>query len=153
LAIQEYLQLVQPSSHRGVENAEPLVAVFRNIKVWGDDTRLIYQKTITSLITSPLRALFDLFSRRRTTKKLILEEIEGVVKEGEMLLVLGRPGSGCSTLLKTLAGMTGSFRGWTGDIMYSGVSIHEIKERFGGDVIYNAEGVFERKFVSLLICN
>jgi ATP-binding cassette, subfamily G (WHITE), member 2, PDR len=29
-----------------------------------------------------------------------------VIRESEMLVVLGRPGSGCSTLLKTIAGET-----------------------------------------------
>lgn len=37
-------------------------------------------------------------------EKTILNEFEGVLKSGEMLIVLGRPGSGCSTLLKTLTG-------------------------------------------------
>jgi ABC-type multidrug transport system ATPase subunit len=34
----------------------------------------------------------------------ILREFDGLVKSGEMLVVLGKPGSGCSTLLKTIAG-------------------------------------------------
>jgi ABC-type multidrug transport system ATPase subunit len=37
-------------------------------------------------------------------EKTILNEFDGVLKSGEMLVVLGRPGSGCSTLLKTLMG-------------------------------------------------
>lgn len=36
--------------------------------------------------------------------KTILSGFEGVVKSGELLLVLGRPGSGCSTFLRTMAG-------------------------------------------------
>jgi ATP-binding cassette subfamily G (WHITE) protein 2 (PDR) len=36
----------------------------------------------------------------------ILDEVEGVLDTGEMLLVLGPPGSGCSTLLKSIAGET-----------------------------------------------
>lgn len=40
----------------------------------------------------------------------ILQDFDGLVMPGEMLLVLGRPGSGCSTLLKTLAGDTHGFR-------------------------------------------
>jgi ATP-binding cassette subfamily G (WHITE) protein 2 (PDR) len=56
------------------------------------------------------------------------------------LLILGRPGSGCTTLLKTLAGMTESFHGWSGVISYLCVSINDIKKRYRGDVVYNAEG-------------
>lgn len=41
--------------------------------------------------------------RRGSPKKTILDNVHGCVKPGEMLLVLGRPGSGCSSLLKILA--------------------------------------------------
>lgn len=34
----------------------------------------------------------------------ILRDFDGLVRNGEMLVVLGPPGSGCSTLLKTIAG-------------------------------------------------
>lgn len=37
------------------------------------------------------------------TTKTIIENSHGCVKPGEMLLVLGRPGAGCTTLLKVLA--------------------------------------------------
>lgn len=40
---------------------------------------------------------------------------------GEMLVVLGRPGSGCSTLLKTISGETdGFFVDPTSEINYQG---------------------------------
>jgi len=40
----------------------------------------------------------------------ILHQLEGLVDAGEMCLVLGRPGSGCSTFLKTIAGYTEGLR-------------------------------------------
>ena len=42
-------------------------------------------------------------ARRKPALKTILDASSGCVKPGEMLLVLGRPGSGCTTLLKLLA--------------------------------------------------
>jgi ABC-type glutathione transport system ATPase component len=42
-------------------------------------------------------------SRQRPELKTILDSSFGSVRPGEMLLVLGRPGSGCTTLLKMLA--------------------------------------------------
>lgn len=39
----------------------------------------------------------------------ILRNVDGLVRSGEMLIVLGRPGSGCTTFLKTLAGETHGF--------------------------------------------
>lgn len=41
--------------------------------------------------------------RRQPAWKTVLESSHGCVRPGEMLLVLGRPGSGCTTLLKILA--------------------------------------------------
>ncbi|KAJ5772722.1 hypothetical protein N7520_003251 [Penicillium odoratum] len=41
--------------------------------------------------------------RHKPAQKKILDNSHGCVKPGEMLLVLGRPGSGCTTLLKLLA--------------------------------------------------
>lgn len=41
--------------------------------------------------------------RQKPALKTILESSTGCVRPGEMLLVLGRPGSGCTTLLKMLA--------------------------------------------------
>lgn len=42
-------------------------------------------------------------ARNKAPLKTILDRSFGCVKPGEMLLVLGRPGSGCTTLLKMLA--------------------------------------------------
>jgi len=42
-------------------------------------------------------------ARNKAPLKTILDGSSGCVKPGEMLLVLGRPGSGCTTLLKMLA--------------------------------------------------
>lgn len=42
-------------------------------------------------------------SRNKASLRTILDGSSGCVKPGEMLLVLGRPGSGCTTLLKMLA--------------------------------------------------
>ena len=41
--------------------------------------------------------------RHKPGLRTILDGSSGCVKPGEMLLVLGRPGSGCTTLLKMLA--------------------------------------------------
>jgi ATPase subunit of ABC transporter with duplicated ATPase domains len=41
--------------------------------------------------------------RHKPALRTILDGSSGCVKPGEMLLVLGRPGSGCTTLLKLLA--------------------------------------------------
>ena len=65
-----------------------------------------------------------------------------------MLLVLGRPGSGCSSLLKTLGESPtrdlllnvlgndrGGFQDVTGKIDYDGLSLETIAKSHGGDVV------------------
>jgi ATP-binding cassette, subfamily G (WHITE), member 2, PDR len=75
--------------------------VWKNLKVCGSGSAINIQKNVGSLLLSPLR-FREFFSRG--AEKTILNEFDGVLKSGEMLVVLGRPGSGCSTLLKTLMG-------------------------------------------------
>ena len=53
--------------------------------------------------------LFNKITGRGKRKIQILRDFEGLVRSGEMLVVLGRPGSGCSTLLKTMSGETHGF--------------------------------------------
>ena len=47
-----------------------------------------------------------------------------------MLLGLGRPGSGCSTFIKALAGFTEGYRRWDGSVRYNGVDVSIVNERF-----------------------
>ena len=54
-------------------------------------------------------------------------------------MVLGRPGSGCSTLLKTLANQTDEFHSVTGEIHYDSLTPNDIATRFRGDVQYSPE--------------
>lgn len=53
-------------------------------------------------------------ARNKVPLKTILDGSSGCVKPGEMLLVLGRPGSGCTTLLKLLANKRKGYAGHIG---------------------------------------
>ena len=53
--------------------------------------------------------------------------------------VLGRPGAGCSTFLRTIAGYHSSFLNVTGSINYSGLSTEEIQKHYRGQVAYVPE--------------
>ena len=75
--------------------------VWKNLKVCGSGSAINLQKNVGSLFMAPLR-FGEFFGKSQ--EKTILNEFDGVLKSGEMLVVLGRPGSGCSTLLKTLMG-------------------------------------------------
>jgi len=81
---------------------------YRNLSCHGYGNATDYQKTFGNY---PLEAagIFNRLTGRGRTKIQILRNFDGLIKSGEMLVVLGRPGSGCSTLLKTIAGETAGF--------------------------------------------
>lgn len=56
-----------------------------------------------------------------------------------MMLVLGRPGSGCSTFLKAIANDRESYAEVTGEIAYGGISAAEQRKNYRGEVNYNPE--------------
>ena len=78
------------------------------------------------------------FGKSHTNKK-ILHPLSGFVKEGEMLLVLGRPGAGTTTLLKVLANMRGGYTKVDGDVSYGGIDPATFAKHYRGQVIYNEE--------------
>ncbi|KAF9637466.1 ABC transporter-like protein [Lasiodiplodia theobromae] len=110
---------------------------WRDVQVFGEGVDVAFQPDVTSIFTDPIKALTKVC--RRPPERQILHGITGLVKEGDMLLLLGRPGAGCTTLLKTLSGHTEGFTRWHGDITYHGVPIEIMKDRFRGNVVYNAD--------------
>lgn len=51
-------------------------------------------------------------------------------------MVLGQPGSGCTTFLKTLANQRDSYAGVNGDVFYDSLSPAEVRQHYRGDVLY-----------------
>lgn len=74
--------------------------VFKNLTVSGSGAALQLQQTVASILWSPFTSIS--FGRKQHNR--ILNKFNGVLKSGELLIVLGRPGSGCSTFLKSLCG-------------------------------------------------
>lgn len=73
-------------------------------------------------------------------KVQILKGFDCLVEHGEMLLLLGRPGSGVSTLLKTISGDTnGLFIDPDSTVNYQGVSMTEMHTSFRGEAIFVAD--------------
>jgi ATP-binding cassette subfamily G (WHITE) protein 2 (PDR) len=79
---------------------------FKDLHVYGFTTPEQHQPTVSSCLFEIPRTIVSIFSNRYHKQTGILHSCSGIVEPGEMLLVLGRPGSGCSTFLKTLAGDT-----------------------------------------------
>ncbi|KAF2746451.1 multidrug resistance protein CDR1 [Sporormia fimetaria CBS 119925] len=119
------------------ENINPRVAgvAFRSLNVWGRGSPTDFQSSVgNSLLKLP--SLFGRGSKRID----ILQDLDGLILPGEQLCVLGPPGSGCSTLLKSIAGDT---FGFTVDpksyLNYEGISPKQMHTSFRGEAIYTAE--------------
>jgi ATP-binding cassette, subfamily G (WHITE), member 2, PDR len=94
-------------SERDPENFKKRTAgfAFRDLNAWGYGAATDYQKSVGNVWFGVLGSVRNIF---KTNKRRIdiLQSFDGLVESGEMLVVLGPPGSGCSTFLKTVAGET-----------------------------------------------
>ncbi|OBZ91030.1 ABC transporter G family member 14 [Choanephora cucurbitarum] len=79
------------------------------------------------------------FMKSGLSTKHILHDVTGCCRNGEMLLVLGRPGAGCTSFLKVIANMRSSFTRVDGDVSYGGIHPDDFAEKFRGQVCYNEE--------------
>lgn len=113
---------------------------FRNLSAHGIAGGADYQPSVGNVILQAAGAIKDLVSRKPKRTVDILQGLDGLVKPGEMLVVLGPPGSGCSTFLKTLTGETHGYEvGKDSDINYTGINFKEMHTSFRGETIYTAE--------------
>ncbi|KAK4151109.1 ABC-2 type transporter-domain-containing protein [Chaetomidium leptoderma] len=72
------------------------------------------------------------------TKRAILHEVTGQVKPGEMLLVLGRPGAGCTSLLRVLSNQRESFDEVEGEVRFGNMD-HTRARRYRQQITFNTE--------------
>lgn len=115
--------------------------VFSNLRVSGSDSALQFQETVVSSLAVPFRMITEsIFGRNQLGRRRILNGFDGLLQSGELLLVLGRPGSGCSTFLKTLCGHLGGLTLDSGsEIQFRGLGFEEVIKHYRGEVAYNQE--------------
>ncbi|KAI9477046.1 ABC-2 type transporter-domain-containing protein [Coemansia mojavensis] len=123
--------------------------VFRDLSIYGTD---VSNKHISTLVT-PIWKLIKgvrngwgvpemLAAGISGNRRQLTHSFSGEVKEGEMLLVLGRPGSGCSTLLRVLGNRCKGYKHIDGKVSYGGLSPDEVQKHYRGEVAHNAEEDF-----------
>ncbi|KAF6821985.1 ABC multidrug transporter [Colletotrichum musicola] len=112
---------------------------FKDLNVYGFGSSTDYQKSVGNIFLEAATFARKL-SGVRDERIDILHDLEGVVNSGEMLAVLGPPGSGCSTLLRTIAGDTHGFHiADDATINYQGIHPKKMRTAFRGEAIYTAE--------------
>ncbi|CAN9112620.1 unnamed protein product [Alternaria alternata] len=69
----------------------------------------------------------------------ILKDFKGVVKPGEMVLVLGKPGSGCTTFLKVISNQRYGYTKVDGNVLYGPFDADFFEKRYRGEAVYCEE--------------
>lgn len=129
-----------------------LGVAYKNMSVFGHSTDSDYQATFANVVWKAAVHWIKGHNKayRDAIRFDILKPMDGLISPGELTVVLGRPGAGCSTFLKTLATQT---HGVTVDenstILYDGYSQHDVSHHFRGDVVYCAE--VESHFPHMLV--
>ncbi|CAK7901271.1 pleiotropic ABC efflux transporter of multiple drugs Cdr1p [[Candida] anglica] len=114
---------------------------YRNLRAVGIATEFDYQTTFSNgffkVASKGFRKIFG-FNQGETFD--ILKPMDGLIRPGEVTVILGRPGAGCSTFLKSIANQTYGFNIDKGSIIsYDGMTRKQIARQFRGDVVYCAE--------------
>ncbi|PKX95869.1 ABC drug exporter AtrF [Aspergillus novofumigatus IBT 16806] len=140
------------------EPAKKVGVHFKNLTVKGVETGASFVRTLPDAVVGTFgpdlyRIVCSFIPQLRFGKqppvRELLHDFTGLVREGEMMLVLGRPGAGCSTFLKTIANDRGAFAGVEGEVRYGGLSAEEQLKHFRGEVNYNPED--DQHFPSLTV--
>ncbi|KAI8622166.1 ABC-2 type transporter-domain-containing protein [Chytriomyces sp. MP71] len=136
-------------NNKGMEFSE-MPIVFRNLNVVGNTLAHPTIHTVGSALTELfhpaiaayryLKGISDTVFPPKYVPKDIIAHISGVLKPGECVLVIGRPGSGCSSLLRTFSNHVRTFKEVRGEIRYSGFTSKEFHDKFRGEIVYAEEG-------------
>ncbi|KAF9439085.1 hypothetical protein BGZ76_000047 [Entomortierella beljakovae] len=149
----EYLEEVMPQAAKAGIKSRRLGVVWENLEVLGEGVGAQHAGTFAdpfiglSNLINPFFWAKKCFSKdstptAKTITKTIIHPMSGYCREGEMILVLGRPGAGCSTLLRVLADDRKNYKKVDGEVTYGPFSAAEIKKHHRGEVVYNQEDDF-----------
>lgn len=113
---------------------------FRSLNVYGYGTATDYQMSVGNAALKLGSNLANLLAITKKPRVNILQGLDGLVLPGEQLCVLGPPGSGCSTFMKTIAGDTlGLEIDPQSYLNYHGITAKQMMTQFRGEAIYTAE--------------
>ncbi|KAJ4342309.1 hypothetical protein N0V95_006984 [Ascochyta clinopodiicola] len=114
------------------EKPKRLGVTWSNLIVKGISSDAVFNENVLSQ--------FNLFAKDKNSKplKTIIQDSSGCVKPGEMLLVLGNPGAGCTTLLNMLSNRRLGYAEINGDVTFGSLSSDEAKN-YRSQIVQNAE--------------
>lgn len=145
--LQKILQYIVNFNAKSNVPKPQLEVVFRDLTVVGKNASASVLKDV-SIFFFPIVYLVDKFRKDKkdtfdfsklAKKRKVIKDISGYALPGTMTLVLGRPGAGCSTLLKTIAGERKTYIRTDGQLSFSGIDQKEMFRFFKNLLIYNPE--------------
>ncbi|KAI5467658.1 ABC-2 type transporter-domain-containing protein [Mariannaea sp. PMI_226] len=121
--------------------------IYENLTVKGVGSTTSFVRTLPDAIIGTFGPdLYQLLTRflpalrfQQPPTRTLIHDFTGCVRDGEMMLVLGRPGAGCSTFLQAVTNKREPFASVEGNVSYSGISAEEQKKHYRGEVNYNTE--------------
>ncbi|KAH9860436.1 hypothetical protein J1614_011767 [Plenodomus biglobosus] len=144
----EFMREGHFEKRRDGESAKKVGVVYKNLTVKGVGSTATFVKTLPSAVLGTFGPdLYRILSNfvpalrigRHKETRVLINDFSGVVKDGEMMLVLGRPSSGCSTFLKAIANSREGYAAVEGEVSYGGIAAEKQKKQFRGEVNYNPE--------------
>ncbi|RAH69716.1 putative ABC multidrug transporter [Aspergillus aculeatinus CBS 121060] len=111
----------------------------KNLNVVGYGSPVDYQMSVGNAVLKVPTLIRHLLGGKKKRIE-ILRDVDGLLLPGEQLCVLGPPGSGCSTFLKTIAQETYGFQvDPAAYINYQGITPKQMSAEFRGEAVYTAE--------------
>lgn len=129
------IKAFQQQGEKDQTKRRKLGVTWTNLTVKGVGADAAINENVGSQFNIP-RAIKE--GRHGVPLKTILVDNHGCVKPGEMLLVLGRPGAGCTTLLKMLANRRLGYAEVTGDVHWGSLDQKQAKQ-YRGQIVMNTE--------------
>ncbi|KAE8152756.1 P-loop containing nucleoside triphosphate hydrolase protein [Aspergillus avenaceus] len=107
--------------------------VFEHLNVFGATA------STDGILDLPALIYKILNGNRPVPSRAITQDVTGALFPGEMMLVLGRPGSGCSTVLKTLANNHDSFLEVQANLCYGSIPSNKMHGQYRSETVYVGE--------------
>ncbi|MCO5553552.1 hypothetical protein L7F22_007075 [Adiantum nelumboides] len=143
--LRDWLNGVQDQNDQMGVKGKKVGVSWKDLEVIGTASMDLAVPTIPKMavfeVIGPIFAILKTFGINpvKPKERHLLQGFNGSAKPGEMTLVLGRPGSGCSTFLKTIANKRNGFIATKGDVHYGGIDAQEMDKRYMGQVVYSEE--------------
>lgn len=132
-------------AHSDEEKTRHLGVIFKHLTVKGVGLGATLQPSVGDILLNPARFVKNLLTKGprkafgKPPVRTLLDDFSGCIRPGEMLLVLGRPGAGCSTFLKVVGNQRFGYEEITGDVTYGSANSETMRKNFRSEVLYNPE--------------